>query len=301
MTEQAPAQLAPEVEALVLAELGKRVKARTELVKATFSQRYPDGHRESFRAPDGSKLGMVYRSDPDPRWVVADEQALHAELRKYPGNLETVVEIVDHDAAVEVLRVHAPELLAEVTRVRPEVVAEELKAAAAGALPAPGIAQVKPSGVLTVKPDPKAGEAVERMVAAGVITWDGRPALPAGDKPDPAVPAGMIAAVTAYAHQQGGRPDGSWGCRCGWEQDKPHAEHVADMAAAAFGDDVAPRVLAAEARREMRDMIDRSSLGEHVRETGPDGFARCRCGRWSTGSFEDHVADEAARDMERSR
>ncbi len=178
MTE--PVQLAPEVEALVLAELGKRVKARTELVKATFSQRYPDGHRESFRAPDGSKLGQVWRSDPDPRWVVADEQALHAELREFPGNVETVVDIVDHDAAVQVLREHAPHLLAEVTRVRPEVVAAALaQSAATGRPAAAGIEQVKPSGVLTVKPDPKAGAVVERMVAAGVITWDGRPVLEA--------------------------------------------------------------------------------------------------------------------------
>lgn len=35
------------------------------------------------------------------------------------------------------------------------------------------------------------------------------------------------------AHQQVGRADGTWGCRCGWVQDKPHREHVADMVAAA--------------------------------------------------------------------
>lgn len=36
--------------------------------------------------------------------------------------------------------------------------------------------------------------------------------------------------VAAY-HQQVGRPDGTWGCRCGWIQDKPHHQHVADMVA----------------------------------------------------------------------
>jgi hypothetical protein len=173
-----PVQLAPEVEALVLAELGKRVKSRTELAKATFSQRYPDGHRETFRAPDGSKLGQVYRTDPDPRWVVADEQALHAELRESPYNVEMVVDIVDHNAAVEVLREHAPHLLAEVARVRSDAVSAALAQSESSGKPAAaGIELVKPSGVLTVKPDPKAGAAVERMVAAGVITWDGRPAL----------------------------------------------------------------------------------------------------------------------------
>lgn len=34
------------------------------------------------------------------------------------------------------------------------------------------------------------------------------------------------------AHRQGPRPDGSWGCACGWEQDKPHREHVAELIAA---------------------------------------------------------------------
>lgn len=304
MTEQTPVQLAPEIEALVLATAAKRIAERTTLVKALVGQRYPDGHREIVRSPlDGAKLGQVYRTSPEPKWVVTDPDALDADLRSYPGNVETTVEIVgDRAEVLAVLATHAPHLLEDVTRVRPGVVEAALaQSAATGTPAAAGIAQVTPSGVLTVKPDPKAGAAVERLMQAGLITWDGRPALPAGDGPDPAVPAGMIAAAAAYAHQQEGRPDGSWGCRCGWEQDKPHAEHVADMAAAAFGDDVAPRVLAAEARREMRDMIDRSSLGEHVRETGPDGFARCRCGRWSTGSFEDHVADEAARDMERSR
>lgn len=176
MTE--PVQLAPEVEALVLAELAKRVKARTELVKATFSQRYPDGHRESFRAPDGSKLGQVWRSDPDPRWVVADSEALDADLRADPAHLVTVYEIADEQSAIDVLHSVAPHLLVEVTRVAEWAIEEALaKSAATGVPAAAGIEQVKPSGVLTVKPDPKAGAVVERMVQAGVLTWDGRPAI----------------------------------------------------------------------------------------------------------------------------
>ncbi|MDN5918990.1 MAG: hypothetical protein L0I76_28505 [Pseudonocardia sp.] len=31
------------------------------------------------------------------------------------------------------------------------------------------------------------------------------------------------------AHQQGPRADGTWGCTCGWVQDRPHREHLADM------------------------------------------------------------------------
>ena len=41
---------------------------------------------------------------------------------------------------------------------------------------APGIARVKPPGTLSVRPDKNAGDAIERMVAAGILTWDGTPA-----------------------------------------------------------------------------------------------------------------------------
>lgn len=40
-------------------------------------------------------------------------------------------------------------------------------------------------------------------------------------------------ALAALQHRQRGRQDGSWGCACGWDQDKPHREHVAEMAALA--------------------------------------------------------------------
>ena len=55
-----------------------------------------------------------------------------------------------------------------------------------------------------------------------------------GKLQDPAVLARAAAEqAIGDAHVQGGRPDGTWGCGCGWVQDKPHREHVADMLAAA--------------------------------------------------------------------
>src|SRR5438874_11602102 len=121
---------------------------------------------------------MAWRSAPDPTWTVVDAAALDAELRSYPGNLETVVEIVgDHAEVLAVLADHAPHLLADVVRVRPGVVEAALAQSAATGMPAAaGIEQVKPGGSLTVKPDAKADEVVERLVAAGLITWDGRAA-----------------------------------------------------------------------------------------------------------------------------
>lgn len=173
--------LAPEVEALALAELAKRVKSRTDAVKATFSQRYPDGHKDTFRV-DGMKLGSVYRSDPDPKWQVTDWAVLHAHLREFPGNVETIYEISDETQAVAYLAEHAPHLLVELTRVNPEAVTAALEQSAATGTPAaPGISLVKPSGVLTVRPDAAAGVAVERLVTTGRMTWDARPVLEAGE------------------------------------------------------------------------------------------------------------------------
>jgi hypothetical protein len=67
--------------------------------------------------------------------------------------------------------------------------------------------------------------------------------------------------------------------------------------AAPDSEDVPERVVAAEKRREMRDLIDRSSLGEHAREVSPSGFAACRCGQWEQGPWDEHLADMASRDM----
>lgn len=173
-----------EIEALVLATLRKRVNEREKLVKALIGQRYPDGHRESFRTPDGSKLGMVLRTDPEPEWVITDRDALVEHLSSFPGAMVTEVRIAPEDMpeALAVLAEHAPNLVTETSRLDPAVVDAALaQSRATGQAAAPGIARIKPAGVLTVRPDKVAGEAVERMVAAGQITWDGRPVLETPD------------------------------------------------------------------------------------------------------------------------
>jgi hypothetical protein len=182
-----PVQEVPaEVEALVLAELAKRVEARDVTVRALFGQDYPDGRKETFRSPlDQAKLGQVWRTDPDPRWVVVDAEALDAELRTYPGNLVTDVTIspADMPEALAVLAEHAPQLITETVRVADGVVEAALaQSKTTGKSAAAGIEMWKPGGTLTVKPDPNAGVVVERLVDAGVITWDGRPVLSATDE-----------------------------------------------------------------------------------------------------------------------
>lgn len=173
--------LPAEVEALVLAELAKRVKARTAAAKAVIGGNYAPGEKQTFRSPvDDTKLGLVYRSDPDPEWRVTDEPALHAWIIEQDKYTATDVEIRGGCEAevLAVLNEHAPHLLEDVVYVRHGAIAEVLaESKRLGEPAAPGIEKVKPEGVLTVRPDKAAGEAISRMVAAGILTWDGRPAL----------------------------------------------------------------------------------------------------------------------------
>lgn len=177
MNEPLPAT----IEALVLAELAKRVKSRIDQVKAIVGTEFEDGDKHAYRSPlDGSKLGLIWRTDPDPQWRITDREALRAHLMAFPGNVETVVEIVPEDMpeALAVLAEHAPGLLTDRVQLNPDAEQAALdQSKVTGQAAAPGIELVKPSGSLTVKPDTAAGAAVERLVEAGVITWDGRPVL----------------------------------------------------------------------------------------------------------------------------
>lgn len=172
--------LPPEVELLALTTLAAQVRDRIAVVKAVVGTHYQDGDKHTFRSPlDDARLGQVYRTDPEPTWRVVDPDMLHRHLRHDPANMETVHEITDHQGAIEALRVHAPHLLAEVNRVSADA-ADDAVHRAAGGDPVPGVEKVKPAGVLTVKPDKAAAAVIGRMVEHGVLTWDMRPALPAG-------------------------------------------------------------------------------------------------------------------------
>lgn len=187
----APAPIPPEVEALALATLAKRVKERDQVVRALFSQHYPRGRRETFRSPlDGARLGAVQVTDPDPDWRIVDQAALEEHLAaEFPGTVETVydlavpgvgmVSLSALDELAQVLLAHAPHMLAESRRVSPDAVAAALdQSRATGVAAGPGITLVRPGGQLRVVPDKDAAVAIERMVAAGLLTWDGRPSLP---------------------------------------------------------------------------------------------------------------------------
>lgn len=186
--------LPAEIEALAIAELVKRVKARDSATRALFSQAYPDGQKTTFRSPlDGEMLGYVQRTDPDPTWIVTDPSQVMAHFAETPEAWETIAEVTLPDG--DVARMSPDDELARVVKDRiPHIYAEveELRTSAVdglmeetrreGKAAAPGIARVKPSGTLRVVPDKdSAGAAIERLVQSGWLTWDGRRALPPGE------------------------------------------------------------------------------------------------------------------------
>lgn len=184
--------LRPEERALILAALAARVKAEQEMVKAEFSVAYVAGSKQTFRSPLGDALGYVQRTDPAPEWRITDEPALRKHLAaEFPGVIEQVVllavpgvglvELDQLDELHQVLAEHAPHLLLRQERVTADAVAAALEQSKATGTPAaPGITYIRPGGTLRVVPDKAAPAAVERMVAAGIVGWDGR-ALPARD------------------------------------------------------------------------------------------------------------------------
>ncbi len=95
-----PITLAPEFEALAYRALASRAEAALKMTKATLSG-YDEGDKRTFRSPvDGRMVGQVYRTDPDPAWVITDKDALTAELSQYPGCMETVKEIAGSEEQV---------------------------------------------------------------------------------------------------------------------------------------------------------------------------------------------------------
>lgn len=191
-TDQAGAQLPPEIEPLVLAQLEKEVKARRALTRVPLEALYADGERKTIRSPlDDAKLGIVLRTSPDPKWTVTDHKALTAHLEADPDNVEHVDDIAaSEEQVIAVLREHAPQLLGRVERVKADAVKAALaQAEAHPETPVPGIELVRPRGTLSIRPDKAAGEVIARMVEARVISWDGKPlALPAGAPSEPPAP-----------------------------------------------------------------------------------------------------------------
>lgn len=164
-----------------MAELAKRVKINLDMVKATIGSGFEDGERKKFRSPlDERPLGQIWRTDPEPSWIIVDRQALEAHLREFPGNMRPVI-VGDEAEVLGILLAYAPHLIEDA--LDPSVIQDALdQSKATGEPAAPGIEFRKPGGHLTVKPDANAGIAIEAMIKAGIIAWDGQRAITDGRK-----------------------------------------------------------------------------------------------------------------------
>lgn len=184
-----------DLEAVVLAELGDRVRSRYNATKAVAGVDLADGDKRTVRSPlDGSRLGTISRSDPDPRWEITDRRAFETHLVGDDSNWETIAEVLLPDGTVALMGVadelwrvvaeHAPHLARAVCkRVRPDVVEVLLARSKADGKPAaPGMSLVKPSGSVSVLRAKGCGAALERLIAAKLLTWDGRPMLPPAEE-----------------------------------------------------------------------------------------------------------------------
>lgn len=178
-----PEPLAPEVRALVLATLGKRVDAEQKMATAEFSVALAAGVTIRVESPLGDDLGAVLRTKPKAEWRVTNAALLDEHLRTFPGCVETVTylavpgigwhQVDGFDELAILCREHAPHLIDD----REEVTVESVRAALIeskekGEAAAPGIELVRPGGQLQVRPHKDAARAVERMVNAGLAPWD---------------------------------------------------------------------------------------------------------------------------------
>ena len=183
--------LSPEVRALLLATLAKRIGKEEALAKAECSPRYELGTTYRFDTPLDEPLGLVQRTKPKTEWRVTDPAALEEHLAQFPGVVDTVYDVhtpvgsleglTGEDELVLVLREHAAHLLVERTQVNPAAVKDALEQSkATGEAAAPGIGKVRPGGQLRVVPDRQAEQAVQRWIASGRLDWPSLLALPSG-------------------------------------------------------------------------------------------------------------------------
>jgi hypothetical protein len=176
-------RLDAQTRALLLATLAKRIGEEQKLATAEFSTALAAGVTIRVQSPLGDPLGSVLRTLPKAEWRVVDRAALEAHLRTFPGCVEKVTsllvpgigwhEVDALDELAAICRQHAPHLLSEEEQVTAEAVTAAIEqSAATGSPAAPGIERVQPGGSIQVRPAKDASVAVERLVAAGLASWE---------------------------------------------------------------------------------------------------------------------------------
>jgi hypothetical protein len=124
------------------------------------------GSKVTVRSPiDGSRIGTVSMSDPDPKPRIADERAFAAWAETtYPDDVEWDFAVLgSHEQVAAVLYEHAPELVQRIAKVTPHLRARVLEDSAehgvpvgpGGELDVPGV--VMDQGVPSLRVSPAKG------------------------------------------------------------------------------------------------------------------------------------------------
>ena len=181
------------VEDAIAAQLVKMVCAVRDDTRKAAEGKLDDGASVTLYTPLGGKLGKATCSDPAKKVAITSRADFDAAIRaKHPEKVLALDEVSpDRSAVLAVLREHAPELVVTTSVVDPLFMQDVLNASLDagepmwpdGELDVPGLEVVKPTGVQSIRLDPKtAPQAVADMWQRGLLNPDGslRAALPAG-------------------------------------------------------------------------------------------------------------------------
>lgn len=171
----------------VLTFLARRIKAETDAAREESTPHLKKGDTLAVRSPlDDTRIARVLRTDPDPTAAVTDQAALEKwVVKRYPEKLVGRWEIRNMSAAIDVLRAHAPHLVAFVESVPDWAVNELVKKSATAGQPVgyggevdddapPGITIETPDGVLQVRVDwQQAESAIVALWDAHMVAMDG--------------------------------------------------------------------------------------------------------------------------------
>lgn len=168
----------------ILKAISAYTKERYDEARAEAGKVMGEGDRTIARSPlDGSKLGAVYVTDPDPVCRITDQAALTEwMIERYPELTETGYEVCGSEREViDVLFEHAPHLLRQIRRIKADDMRELRAGAVALGQPMgpgseadmPGIVVDRPPGVVACKPVDTAWQSVADLHRAGRLQLDG--------------------------------------------------------------------------------------------------------------------------------